>query len=160
MLLLQVAGCAAYRPSARLEPASAPQGKSRQIYGDDRYQFFWGIPTPDGTWADVLAHDLSSGHWKRISEVSLANGKLGHQPKANAEIYMDFAAIYGGREYAPLPLRTSMDGSSGFGILPDKILFDAHGEVYQLFFSSTWSDDAVTTRLEIRRKDLDDAFKK
>ena len=73
---------------------------------------------------------------------------------------MNFSKTYVGREYVPLPLRTSIDGTSGFVILPDDIQFDDGRGVYVLLFGTSWHDDGFITRLEIRRKDLDEAFKK
>ena len=154
-----MAGCATNnKPSVRLEPASAPQGGISEIYRDNQYRFVQANRTPDNTRADVLVCNLARNQWKRITEVSLANSKLGQQPKP-VHAYMDFATIYQNRDYVPLPLHASADGSTGLAVLPDKLEFDASRAVYLLWFNSIWHEDAAITKLEIRKKDLDKSFR-
>lgn len=157
-------GCTSIKPSVepsvRLESCSPP-GDVRQIYSDSDYQF--GFLRHD-TRADVLVFSQARQQWKRITEVSLANAKLGQSPKL-ASINMDFAYVYKGRDYAPLPLH---DTTGAYAILPDKIEFDANRKIYLIYFNSNWRDVSVTTKLEIQRittkleiqkKDLDELFK-
>ena len=148
------------KQSVLLEPSHAPQGKFKQMYTDAHYQFVWVERAQETTEVDVLVHNVSEDEWKRITGVSLADGKLGGPSPKGCAINMNFSKIYGGREYVPLPLRTSVDGTSGFVILPDDIQFDGGRGVYVLLFGTSWHDDAFTTRLEIRRKDLDEACKR
>ena len=159
LLAFLLTGCTAdNKPSVRLAPAQAPQGTFSRIYGDDHYQFVQANRTPDNTRADVLVCSLARNQWKRITEVSLANSKLGHQPMS-VHAYMDFAAIYQNRDYVPLPLHANADGSTGLVVLPDKIEFDAGRAIYLLWFNSSLRDDAATTKLEIQKNDLDRLFK-
>jgi hypothetical protein len=158
LLAFLMVGCATNKPSVRLEPAQAPQGGFSEIYRDNHYRFVQGNRTPDNTQVDVLVCNLAQAQWRRITEVSLANSKLGHQPKL-VHAYMDFATIYQGSNCVPLPLHASADGLSGMAVLPDRIEFDTGRAVYQLWFNSLWHDEAATTKLEIRKKDLDQAFK-
>jgi len=155
-ILFTVTGCHSTGPSVYLDTCPSPPSpdKLKQIYADSDYQFVWA--THD-TQATVLVFSQKKRGWKRIAKVSLENARLGHQPRV-AQIYMDFSKIYRGKDYAPLPLRTSMDGTSGFSIPPDKIDFDANRNVYRVFFNSSWHDDAVTTQLEILKSDLDGLF--
>jgi hypothetical protein len=157
-LAFLMAGCVASKPSVRLEPAQAPQGKFSQIYEDAHYRFVQANRSPDNTQAELLVCTLARDHWKRITEVSLADSRLGHQPKL-VHAYMDFATIYQNRDYVPLPLHANADGSTGLAVLPDKIEFDAGRAVYLLWFNSGLRDDAATTKLEIWKKDLDKSFK-
>jgi hypothetical protein len=158
LLAFLMAGCAINKPSVRLAPAQAPQDIFSQIYGDDHYRFVQANRTPDNTRADVLVCNLARNQWKRITEVSLANSKLGHQPML-VHAYMDFVTIYQNRDYVPLPLHASADGSTGLVVLPDKIEFDTGRAVYLLWFNSGLRDDAAITKLEIRKDDLDKSFK-
>jgi hypothetical protein len=158
LLAFLMAGCATDKPSVRLAPAQAPQGKFSQIYGDAHYRFVGANRSLDNAGAEVLVCNLARDQWKRITEVSLANSKLGHQPKL-VHAYMDFATIYQNRDYVPLPLHANADGSTGLAVLPDKIEFDAGRAVYLLWFNSGLRDDAATTKLEIWKKDLDKSFK-
>ena len=153
-------GCISIKPSVHLESCQSP-GNFRQIYADSNYQF--GFMWHD-TQADVLVFSQAHQQWKRITEVSLANAKLGQSPKL-ASINMDFAYVYKGRDYAPLPLH---DTTGAYAILPDKIEFDAKRKIYLIYFNSNWRDVSVTTKLEIQRittkleiqkKDLDELFK-
>jgi hypothetical protein len=159
LLAFLLVGCATNKPSIRLEPAQAPQGKFSQIYGDNHYRFVRSDRALDGTEVDVLVCNLARDRWRRITEVSLANSKLGHQPQL-VHAYMNFVTIYQNRDYVPLPLHASADGSTGLVVLPDKIEFDAGRAVYLLWFNSGLQDDAATTKLEIRKKDLDKSFKR
>ena len=159
LLLLVLVGCSKVRPSVRLSPAPSPR-TSVPIYADSHYRF---VLVMHGTEAEVLVanttENLPGDPWKRITEVSLRNAKLGHSP-TTVEIYWDFSKSYRGREYAPMPLRTGSDGYSGFSVLPDLIEFDANRSVYLVWFSTiNTTDDTVPTRLEIRKEDLDEAFK-
>jgi hypothetical protein len=158
LLAFLMVGCATNKPSVRLEPAQAPQGESSQIYGDAHYRFVQANRTPCNTQADVLVCNLARNQWRRITEVSLANSKLGHQPQL-VHAYMDFVTIYRNRDHVPLPLHAGADGSTGLAVLPDKIEFDAGRAVYLLWFNSLWHEDAAMTKLEIRKKDLDKSFK-
>jgi hypothetical protein len=158
LLAALLAGCATNKPSVRLEPAQAPRGKFSQIYEDTHYRFVQANRPPDNMQVEVLVCNLASDQWKRITEVSLANSRLGHQPKL-VHAYMDFATIYQNRDYVPLPLHANADGSTGLAVLPDKIEFDAGGAVYLLWFNSGLKDDAAMTKLEIRKQDLDKSFK-
>jgi hypothetical protein len=158
LLAFLMAGCAINKPSVRLVPAQAPQDIFSQIYGDDHYRFVQANRTPDNTRADVLVCNLARNQWKRITEVSIANSKLGHQPML-VHAYMDFVTIYQNRDYVPLPLHASADGSTGLVVLPDKIEFDTGRAVYLLWFNSGLRDDAAITKLEIRKDDLDKSFK-
>jgi hypothetical protein len=158
LLAFLMAGCATNKPSVRLAPAQAPQGRFSQIYEDDYYRFVQSNRTPDNAQADVLVCNLARDQWKRIAEVSLANSKLGHQPML-MHAYMDFVTIYQNRDYVPLPLHASANGSTGLVVLPDKIEFDRGRAVYLLWFNSGLRDDAAMTKLEIRKEDLDKSFK-
>lgn len=185
-LAVLASGCSTYQPSVRLESALAPQenpqaaGRSRItsllesvrapqessiIGGSDRYQFvrFRHKPNTPEMEIRVLVHDVSQDKWKRITEVSLKNAKLGYSPRT-VSVYWDFSKNYRGKKYAPVPLRTGSDGVSGYSIEPDKIEFDVSRSVYLLWFTTknTPEDagDPYSTRLEIRKKDLDDAFKR
>jgi hypothetical protein len=158
LLAVLLAGCAANKPSVRLVPAQAPQGKFSQIYEDTHYRFVEANRSPDNARAEVLVCNLARGQWKRITEVSLANSRLGHQPKL-VHAYMDFATIYQNRDYVPLPLHAGADGATGLAVPPDKIEFDVDGAVYLLWFNSGLKDDAAMTKLEIRKQDLDKSFK-
>ena len=149
--LFIVAGCRSTKPSIYLEACPSPD-KLKQFYSDSEYQFGL-VGTPTG----VLVFSQKWRQWKRITKVSLENAKLGHQPRM-AEIYMNFSQIYKNADYAPLPLRTSMDGAGGFSIQLDKIDFDGNRNIYLMVFNSNWHDDAITTILEIRKKDLDESF--
>ena len=51
-----------------------------------------------------------------------------------------------------------MNGTGGFSIEPDRIDFDAKRNIYCVVFNSSWHDDAVTTTLEIRKRDLNESF--
>jgi len=153
-------GCTSVKPSVRLESRQLP-GNFKQIYADSHYQFGF---TRHDTRADVLVFSQARQQWKRITEVSLANAKLGESPKL-ASINMDFAYVYQGRDYAPLPLH---DTTGHYDILPDKIEFDANRKIYLIYFNSNWRDVSVTTesevqrittKLEIQKKDLDELFK-
>ena len=156
-------GCIPAKPnvrSVRLESCPSP-GNFKQIYADPHYQF--GSMRHD-TRVDVLVFSEARQQWKRITEVSLANAKLGGSPRL-ASINMDFAYVYQGRDYAALPLH---DTTADYDILPDKIEFDTDRKVYLIYFNSNWRDVSVTTeseiqrittKLEIQKKDLDEAFK-
>jgi hypothetical protein len=157
LLAFLMVGCATNKPSVRLEPAQVPQGNFSQIYGDAHYRFVQANRTPDNTRADVLVCDLTRNQWRRITEVSLVNSRLGHQP-TSVHAYMDFVTIYQNRDYVPLPFHASTDGSTGLVVLPDKIEFDAGHAVYLLWFNTLWHEDAAITKLEIRKKDLDKSF--
>jgi len=153
-LSLQDFARSAAEPSVRLEPQAAPQGPFGHVLGgDSRYQFVWGFRKPD-----VLVHDLLHDNWKRITEVSLKNAKLGRSP-ATVSISWDFSEIYRGKAYAPLPLRTGSDGVSGNVVFPDKVECDTGRSVYLLWFTTKdtppATNDPFSTRLEIRKQDLD-----
>jgi hypothetical protein len=153
-------GCASNKPSVRLESCHSPRN-FKKIYADSNYQF--GSMRHD-TQADVLVFSQRRQQWKRITEVSLADAKLGESPRL-ASINMDLAYVYKGRDYAPLPLH---DTTGHYDILPDKIEFDSNRKTYLIYFNSNWRDVSVstesaaqriTTKLEIQKKDLDAAFK-
>jgi hypothetical protein len=158
LLALLLVGCSANKPSVRLEPAQAPQGKSSQLYEDAHYRFVQASSFTDNRQTEVLVCSLAGDRWKRIAEVSLTNSRLGLQPK-RVHAYMDFATIYQNRNYVPLPFHASADGSTGLAVLPDKIEFDASRAVYRLWFNSSLKDEAAVTKLEIRMNDLDKSFK-
>ena len=155
-----MAGCATNNPnpSVRLAPAPAPKGQFSQIYKDTHYQFVEANRSSDNTRVEVLVCNLACNQWRRITEVSLADGKLGHQPKL-VHAYLDFVTIYQNRDYVPLPLHASADGTTGMAVLPDKIEFDKGRAAYLLWFDTGLQDDAAMTKLEIRKKDLDKSFK-
>ena len=155
---LLLAGCATRQTSVRLEPAPPPIGVARPLYEDSHYRFVQADSTQDRTQAEILVCHLARGQWGHITEVSLANGRLARQPKL-AHTYMDFAAIYQGQDYIPLPLHTGTGSADGLVVLPDKIEFDANRAVYVLWFNSSWQDATAASKLEIRKKDLDQAFK-
>jgi hypothetical protein len=156
-------GCVSTRPKVRsvhLESCPSP-GNFKQVYADSHYQF--GSVLHD-TRADVLVFSQARQRWKRITEVSLAHAKLGGSPML-AQINMDFAYVNQGRNQAALPLH---DTTGHYDILPDKIEFDADRKIYLIYFNSNWRDVSVTTeseiqrittKLEIRKIDLDAAFK-
>lgn len=153
-------GCTSVQPSVRLASSQTPDN-FKQLYADANFQFSF---VRHDTRADVFVFSQARQQWKRITEVSLANAKLGQSPKL-ASINMDFAYVYKGRDYAPLPLR---DTTGDYAILPDKIEFDANRKIYLIYINSNWRDVSVTTeseiqrittKLEIRKKDLDELFK-
>ncbi len=173
-------GCASIKPSVRLEPCQPPkifeqsndikqiildnEKHKREdmyftIYADANYQF--GCVRNE-TNDIVLVFSQACQRWQRITEVSLKNTKLGHNPRS-VPVYWDFSKSYQGKEYAPLPLRTGSDGLSGYFVSPDKIEYDGDRAVYLLWFTTEQGavpkDDTVPTKLEIRKKDLDEAFK-
>jgi hypothetical protein len=155
-----LSGCTSVQPSVRLESCQSP-GNFKQIYADSNYQF--GFMRQD-TRANVLVFSQTRQQLKRITEVSLANAKLGGSPRL-AQINMDFAYVYQGRDYATLPLH---DTTGDYDILPDKIEFDTKRKIYLIYFNSNWRDVSVTTeseiqrittKLEIQKRDLDELFK-
>ncbi len=170
-------GCFASEPSVRLVPAKAPEltapvptniherafYKHRgawPIYADAHYRFDYVLTTNEAAvFVAKTDRNPQGEQWKRITEVSLKNAKLGHSD-ALVSVYWDFSQSYRGKEYAPMPLRTGSDGVSGYPIFPDKIEFDREREVYSVWFGTKDVRDPTSpTKLEIRKKDLDEAFK-
>ena len=139
------------KPSAYLEAYPTPDN-FKPLYSDSEYQFCLAFTSPG-----LLVFNQKRREWKRVAKVSLENAQLGHQPRA-AEIYMNFSSIYKNKDYAPIPLRTGLDGTSGFSILPDKVDCDTNRSIYRIFFNSNWRDDALTTVVKIRKQDLDESF--
>ena len=159
LVLFAVAGCASVERSVRLESCPAP-GNFKRIYADADYEF--GSVRHE-VQAEVLVFSRGRREWKRIAEVSLANARLGGSPRL-AQINMDFAYVYRGKEYAPVPLR---DTTGDYPIFPDKIEFEAQRKIYLIYFNSMWRDVSVTneseiqritSKLEMRKRDLDASF--
>jgi len=154
------------RSTVITRPAEAPLGNLNVLYYDDTLLFAArafaenrdgpGEPAPG-----LFVNAKEKNRWVQVTAVSTAGARLGRSwsddPQTQrklrtAPVAWDFTS-FASRPYIDLPLRTT--ASIAF---PDKVVFDATADQYELHFFSVYAAPTAETVLFIKRTDLLDAF--
>ncbi|MDA1138631.1 MAG: hypothetical protein O3B01_08615 [Planctomycetota bacterium] len=132
----------------------------KKIHEDTHYSFVYrhygnqreGVHTPG-----LFVHSKETGTWMEVKKLSTKGAKLGRDPNIDGKIICSVGWDYrplAKKDYVEIPLMTS--GSVNF---PDTISYEEDRHSYFLLFNSNWEIEAVLSKFEVKKADLDWSFR-